>query len=83
MALIELNIEKPALIRRETGDGESEEDDGSEVEQRADSPPEGESSTGGRGGRFGRLLGTAVVGVVGTVTLKKLRDRRSHEAEDR
>ena len=74
MALIELNIEKPAIKRVESADEEGEE---ATEEQPAETTDE-ETASGSRLGRGKAVVAAAVVTVVGVLTLRKLRARRSN-----
>lgn len=88
MALIELNLEKPALKRSETvgteTDAESDrstadaspiDGDYESIDLTADDVDDQDEESRGRLRRTGRLFGIVTVGVLGAMTLKKYRNR--------
>lgn len=84
MALIELNLEKPAFKRVESTETT---DEGSETGGRESGPEESktidisdEEESGGGVGRKTAMLGTLAIGVLGLVTFRKLRNRRRSES---
>lgn len=91
MALIELNLDRPALKRTELvqddreAEAQTDERTDDDDEESKDVPVATEDdsrSTGGKIKRAVRLGGTLAVAAIGAVTLKKLRDRRRSSGDD-
>ncbi|WP_132059100.1 hypothetical protein [Halorussus amylolyticus] len=92
MALIELNLEKPALKRVETGEAPTREERSVTVETETDSTEtatetesestEEEASSGrGRARRYGRRLAILGGTAAGVAAARKIRQRRNKSSE--